>query len=150
MFSNLGLFARVTCPDSGCVRSRCIFNHSTTPNHPSIADTERLPKKSRPSLVSPPHARQADSRPKSVTERRGSLSTLSGPYRGDATAVTVCLIKDRMCKLTPLKLAPRPSSTSTFPVFPRTSPQPAPDRQKALRTLLDQFEKLVSSSPRQC
>lgn len=36
-------------------------------------------------------------------------------------------------------------SSSALPVFPRSSRQPAPDRQTAFRKLLNQFEILVSS-----
>ncbi|EIW72717.1 hypothetical protein TREMEDRAFT_24631 [Tremella mesenterica DSM 1558] len=160
MFSSLGLFNNVPCPDSSCHRPNCVFSHQS----------QAGPSRSSPSKR--PVATPAETNEVGRATKRKSDSTLIPSEIKKAKQVFSAIHSPQTVVATPHKpISPIKSSTSTstqnsklsggVPILPtdtgqapklplfRRTPQPYADRQKGLQTLFAQFNKLYVQILRQ-
>ena len=140
MFSPLGLFSGVPCPDALCKRRPCLFSHDPNVRTEKIGGDEPTSKtvarlQARPTEWKPPPQRSiALSTPTPYTSSPASSSRLMmGPTAATSTA------GPSRTSLSGLNI-----KIPVLQINSRLSRQPAMDRRKGLERLFEEYKRIYS------
>jgi hypothetical protein len=149
MFSNLGLFSGVPCPDSRCNRRPCLFSHDQAITA-EVIEGDELAKKTATKLQArpagwkaPPAKRQAISLSAPTPYMTVASSSNSASSSRLPTA-SVNTIANSSSSSSSSRLPPKTSLNLKIPVLQinsRLSRQPVMDRRKGLERLYDEYKR---------